>query len=183
MNLYRGNNIAGALFSPCEKYRYALWRRWHEQFVPPQMVAFVGLNPSTATESDDDPTVTRCIRFAKAWGFDGMYMLNLFAYRATKPKDMKAQEEPVGEGNDLALADCASLCQTVVCAWGTHGKYLKRSKGVLDEGLLGPRLHAMGLNADGSPAHPLFLKKDLKPRLWYWQDGLLAQDLPFTEAA
>ena len=83
----------GARFSESRTHRYALWRIW-EKGAP--MVMFVGLNPSTADETQDDPTIRRCIDFAKRWGYGGLYMLNIFAFRATNPKDMKAAADPVG---------------------------------------------------------------------------------------
>ena len=85
---------SGAIFSECKKYRYLLWRKWgkspHSKYV-----MFVGLNPSTADESIDDPTIRRCICFAKDWGYDGLFMANLFAYRATYPVDMFKFAEPI----------------------------------------------------------------------------------------
>ena len=80
-----------AQLSTCRKYRYALWRTWDE--AKPQ-VMIIGLNPSTADETKDDPTITRCINFAKAWGYGGVCMANLFAYRATAPSDVKASIDP-----------------------------------------------------------------------------------------
>lgn len=98
---------SGAEFSPCRVWRYALWRRW-DFGSRCNMVAFVGLNPSTADESLDDATIRRCINFAKSWGYDGMYMLNAYAFRATDPRDMKAFHEPIGKDNDCTIARISS---------------------------------------------------------------------------
>ena len=92
----------GARFSVDRKYRYALWRHWNGN-KERNYVAFVGLNPSTADEKTDDPTIRRCMGFARSWGFNGIWMINAFAFRATKPKDMKAAIDPIGPDNDYAI--------------------------------------------------------------------------------
>ncbi len=84
-----------AHLSICRRYRYALLRRWGEG----KNAMFIGLNPSTADETADDPTIRRCVSFAKAWGFGGLCMANLFAYRATNPADMLMQADPIGPDN------------------------------------------------------------------------------------
>ena len=86
-----------AKLSECRKYRFALWRTWDDS---KPYVMFVGLNPSTADETTDDPTLTRCINYAKSWGFGGVCMANIFAYRATEPNDMKAATDPIGSENN-----------------------------------------------------------------------------------
>ena len=86
-----------AKFSACRKYRYALWRTWDES---KPNVMIIGLNPSTADENENDPTITRCINFAKSWGYGGVCVTNLFAYCATVPSDMKASNDPIGSEND-----------------------------------------------------------------------------------
>ncbi|HEC24975.1 MAG TPA: DUF1643 domain-containing protein, partial [bacterium] len=86
-----------ANLSECRKYRYALWRTWDE-LKPCAM--FIGLNPSTADETEDDPTIKRCINYSKDWGYGGLCMVNLFAFRATSPSDMRASIEPIGSDND-----------------------------------------------------------------------------------
>jgi hypothetical protein len=86
-----------AKFSACRKYRYALWRTWDES---KPNVMIIGLNPSTADENENDPTITRCINFAKSWGYGGVCVTNLFAYCATVPSDMKESNDPIGSEND-----------------------------------------------------------------------------------
>lgn len=199
----RGNRESGAIFSDCEKYRYVLWRVWNKDLLTPnpRMVSFVGLNPSTADEHHNDPTVTRCINYAKAWGYDGMYMLNLFAYRATDPREMKAQEYPesepgIGRSRNYAALrryGTSPLSELTVACWGVHGHIketwnkLEEIRGfhdliVANQLLRGANLHALGLTKDGHPKHPLYLKSNLRPRLWYVKEGLLGNELPFTEA-
>lgn len=149
-----------AIFSQCGRYRYALGRIWDSHS---QHVAFVGLNPSTADERVDDPTIRRCIAFARAWGFGGIQVLNLFAYRATRPADMLCQQDPVGPDNDHHLATRARSAALVVAAWGTLGTHLARDRAV--RALL-PNLHCLRLTKHGHPAHPLYLPAHLRPVPW-----------------
>jgi len=148
-----------ATFSVCRTYRYDLWRWWG----PGPYCMFIGLNPSTADEMDDDPTVRRCVAFARAWGYGALCMTNLFAYRATDPADMKKAVSPVGWRNDYCLRDRASGAGVVVAAWGVHGTHKGRDQSVR---LIMPRLHYLRLTKDGHPAHPLYLPKTLRPALW-----------------
>ncbi len=150
----------GATISPCLKYRYELHRKWSDGG---KYVAFIGLNPSTADANKDDPTIRRCIGFAKAWKFKGLIMANLFAYRATDPKDMKAASDPVGIDNNIFLDRVARDAGLVIAAWGVHGTHLGRDQEVRK---LLPRLHHLGLTKDGHPKHPLYLKGDTVPTLW-----------------
>lgn len=153
----RHGKPSGADFSPCRKWRYVLWRQWG---AGDRFVSFIGLNPSTADETKNDPTVTRCINYAKRWGFDGMYMLNIFAYRATDPRDMKAVPDPVGPGNDAALLEYWARSEITVAAWGVHGAYRDRAASVRRR-IAG--LHCLGITKDGNPKHPLYLKSELRP--------------------
>lgn len=121
---------------------------------------FVGLNPSTADETQDDPTIRRCIAFAKDWGYAGLCMTNLFAFRATDPKDMKAAAEPTGSENDMHLKALAEGAGVIVAAWGANGTYKGRDAEVRR---LLPALHYLALTKDGHPGHPLYLRKTLTP--------------------
>jgi hypothetical protein len=152
--------FTGATWSPDRKHRYTLWRTWDTK---KPYVMFIGLNPSTADEVSDDNTVRRCINYAKDWGYGALCMTNIFAYRATDPKVMKAQEDPVGEENDKSLIECAKDAGVIIAAWGTHGSYLGRNDEVIR--LLG-KLYCLKKTKDGHPGHPLYLKKDLKPVLF-----------------
>lgn len=124
---------------------------------------FVGLNPSTADETNDDPTIRRCIAFAKSWGHEALCMTNLYAFRATDPNDMFAAKEPIGAQNDSFLRDMASRAGIVIAAWGVHGAH--RGRGTAVQKMLSP-LHVLKLTKDGHPSHPLYLKKDLQPFPW-----------------
>jgi hypothetical protein len=151
---------SGATFSPCRKYRYKLWRIWDDSL---PMVAFIGLNPSTADETKNDPTITRCINYAKKWGYGGMYMMNIFAFRATDPNVMKAEKRPIGPENDYHLYDIAKSVESVVCSWGNHGSHADRSEFVTSRLFDDMKLHCLGTNKSGEPKHPLYLKADLEP--------------------
>ncbi len=153
-----------AKLSRCRKYRYALWRTWDESL---PYVMFVGLNPSTAAEKTDDPTLTRCINFAKFWGYGGVCMANLFAFRATAPSVMKSADNPVGQLNNKWLKQLAQEAGLVVAAWGNDGVYLGRSQKVVK---MIPDLHCLKMNKSGEPAHPLYQKADRKPILMCDED-------------
>jgi len=146
----------GATFSQDRNYRYSLWRRW-EHNAP--YVLFVGLNPSTANENEDDPTIRRCKRFAADWGFGAIYMANLFALRATDPKDMLAHDKPEGVDNDKTLQKLARGAGVIVCAWGAHGGHKGRDEYVARL-LEAYELKCLGVTKAGKPRHPLYIKAD-----------------------
>lgn len=123
---------------------------------------FVGLNPSTADETNDDPTLTRCMNFAKLWGYGGVCMANLFAFRATEPNDMKLAKNPIGPLNNKWLKSLAKDAGIVVAAWGNDGVFLNRSIEVV--GFM-PEMYCLKLNKSGEPAHPLYQAAKLKPVL------------------
>jgi hypothetical protein len=170
---YIGDGPNGATFSEDRSHRWSLWRRWEAGCSLGRMLPFIGLNPSTADESLDDPTVRRCISFAHAWNYGGMVMLNIFAFRATDPKDMKSAAHPIGPSNDHALLEVSKACGRVICCWGTHGAYMNRGEEVVH--LLGkkdiPFFH-LGLTKDGHPKHPLYLLASTQPALWRPGDAL-----------
>ena len=148
-----------AELSDCRKYRYTLWRTWDDA---KKSVMFIGLNPSTADEENDDPTLIRCMNFAKSWGYGSVCMTNLFAYRATDPNDMKGAVNPIGFNNNKWLSQMAKEVDLVIAAWGNDGSFLKRSNEVK---ALFPKLHCLKMNKSGEPAHPLYLQSKLKPIL------------------
>jgi len=149
----------GADISPCGRYRYTLWRKWG----PGGTCMFVGLNPSTADATLDDPTIRRCVAFARMWGYGGLMMTNLFAWRATDPHDMLAAEDPVGPDNDQTLRACWLNAAITVAAWGTHGTH--QGRGAHVRAML-PALHCLRLTKDRHPGHPLYLPKNLPPLAW-----------------
>ncbi|MDT8409435.1 MAG: DUF1643 domain-containing protein [Wenzhouxiangellaceae bacterium] len=152
---------SGAHFSRCRQFRYALWREWN---VDQPSVLMIGLNPSTADARRNDPTIRRCIGYARDWGYGGLWMLNLFAYRATYPADLKAATDPIGPRNDEWIRRVARKMQGVVAVWGNDGAFMERSSRVCS--MLGNRLEVIRVNAGGEPAHPLYLPNGLKPVKW-----------------
>lgn len=149
-----------ALYSPCERYRYGLERRWADG----DAILFVMLNPSTATELRNDPTIERCERRARAMGAGTLLIANLFAYRATQPTDLKAAPEPVGAGNDTLLAAWHDRANMTIAAWGVHGAFGGRNSEVL--ALLKGPLHHLGLTKAGHPRHPLYVAYATQPERW-----------------
>lgn len=141
----------GAVLSPDRVYRYKLWRRWG----PGPMVMWIGLNPSTADEHMDDPTIRRMISFARAWGFDALTTCNLFGLVSPHPDDLKTAHNPLGD-NDGHLRQVANAADTIVCCWGAFDVG-SRARDVVRL-LYGHELHCLGTNQDGSPKHPLYLK-------------------------
>lgn len=159
----KGDALSEAVYSDCETYRYLLTRVWD----PGPKALFVMLNPSTATEVQNDPTVERCERRARALGFGAFRVTNIFAYRATDPKVMRAAANPVGPGNDAAILASVGWADSIVCAWGNHGLHLDRGEKV--EALLrgaGARLTHLGLTGQSQPRHPLYVGYDQQPQPW-----------------
>ena len=145
-----------AIFSDCRKYRYALSRTWNGK---KKTILFIGLNPSTADEKIDDPTIRRCINYAQNWGYGSLLMVNLFAYRVTLPSELKNVKNPIGNDNDLHILELSKKADLTVAAWGNEGFLLNRDKVVKK---LIPNLMCLKINKSGQPAHPLYQKKDLK---------------------
>jgi hypothetical protein len=146
-------------------YRYTLWRRWS---AGDRYVNFIGLNPSTADESADDPTSRKLVKFARLWGFDALCITNLFAYRATSPRDMMSAADPIGYGNDRRLSEIAKDASLIVCAWGRDGAFSGRGAAVKR------LLSKFDLNylriTQGQPWHPLYLPDNTKPSRWLRRD-------------
>jgi hypothetical protein len=147
----------GAIFDVTARYRYSLWRAW-SPYHP--RIAFILLNPSTADEHKNDPTIRRCIGFARAWNFGSMEVVNLFAYRATDHRELFIANEPIGTENNRFLMQAIERCSTIVLGWGTRGTFLSRDRQVMS--LLARRtdLYCLGITQNGQPRHPLYLKGD-----------------------
>lgn len=160
----KGDATSVAEYSACERYRYTLTRVWDPHG---QRALFIMLNPSTATEVQNDPTVERCERRARALGFGAFRVLNIFAYRATDPRDMRRAADPVGPDNDAAILGSLDWADRIICAWGTHGAHLDRGPSV-EKSLreAGAELHHLGLSKDGHPKHPLYIGYAVQPTLW-----------------
>ncbi|MGC8203345.1 DUF1643 domain-containing protein [Aliiroseovarius sp. PTFE2010] len=160
----KGDAHSTAIYSDCENYRYALTRIWDPDG---RRALFIMLNPSTATEVQNDPTVERCERRARALGFGGFRVTNIFAWRDTDPRKMRAAADPIGPQNDQTIVESVPLADQVICAWGTHGAHLERGPHV--ERLLrqtGAPLFHLGLSKAGHPKHPLYIAYAEQPREW-----------------
>lgn len=160
----KGDAASVAVYSDCEAYRYSLTRVWDETG---EKGLFIMLNPSTATEVQNDPTVERCERRSRALGYGAFRVLNIFAYRATDPRDMRRAEDPVGPENDAVLLQGLDWADRVICAWGTHGEHLGRGPEVaaLLKGTGRELLH-LGLSKAGHPKHPLYIGYKVQPQVW-----------------
>lgn len=154
---------SAAGFSADRRHRSWLERRWDEKpFGAGDHAAFIGMNPSTADETADDPTVQGCMARARAWGYGACVMLNAFAYRATDKSRLLETPDPIGPDNDAAILRFAASAGVVVAAWGQPPRPL-RGRGAEIAAMLaraGIALHCFAVNADGSPKHPLYVRRD-----------------------
>lgn len=150
MNTLFTSEVSGAEFSEDRKYRYALWRIWDES---KPKIMFIGLNPSTASENMDDPTIRRVKRFARDWGYGGVFMCNLFAFVTAYPEELKSCDDPLGS-NDFWLNRYKKNVAHVLFAWGSFKEAEERAKQV--EGMF-PEAVCLGFNKNGSPKHPLYV--------------------------
>lgn len=157
---------AGATFSPDRRYRYVLHRSWEPAV---ESLLFIMLNPSTADENMDDPTIRRCMGFAHAWGFGGVIVRNLYALRATKPKHLWEADDPVGPDNDEGLWVGLQWAPRVIAAWGANAKpdrvarFWELAAPRVDERTGWGPIEALRLTKGGSPAHPLYVPGNVKP--------------------
>lgn len=163
------NESKGAEFSPCRKWRYALWRFWEDD-PEGDIMGCIGLNPSVANEHVPDPTLKRVVNFAQQWGYSGVYMLNAFAFVTSYPTEMKAAHkagiDPVGPDNNAKLVEYAAKCEIVVAAWGNDGAWLDRDVDVINLPGIREKLFYLKLTAACQPNHPLYLPKTTKPKKW-----------------
>lgn len=157
---------AGATFSADGRYRYALERRWD---VGPTLL-FIMLNPSTAGATDDDPTIRRCVGFAKRWGYAKLLVGNLYALRATDPVELLKADDPIGPENDAALERLAGeVTRRAIVAWGTNcaidPERVRRVYEILRAANL--QIDCLRRTANGSPGHPLYVRRDADPTPWH----------------
>ncbi|WP_048800948.1 DUF1643 domain-containing protein [Streptococcus constellatus] len=146
-----------AIISKDKIYRYKLSRTWDST---KPTILFIGLNPSIADENIDDPTITRCINFAKDWGYGTLLMANLFAFRSTYPKDIYLIDDPIGKDNDHYLLECVTQSDLIVACWGNNGTYMNREKVITE---LVPNLYCLQKNKNGTPHHPLRPPRNIHP--------------------
>ena len=162
--------IESAVIDSTEKYRYLLTRIWDEDL---PLAVFIMLNPSTADAEHDDPTIRRCIGFAKDWGYGGIKVVNVFAYRATNPKELLNVIDPIGPDNYKYIKNAVANAGIVVAAWGAT--YLKNRQAYKDAintirnaGI--DKIYCLGTTNSGHPRHPLYVRGDTKPE-WEVQNG------------
>lgn len=154
----------GATFSPCRRYRYALWRIWDKS---KPACLFLMLNPSTADEITNDKTVERCERRARMTGFGGLRVANIFAFRSTDPAALYSEADPIGPENNRHILEAASVSGLIVCGWGTHGNLNNRGEAVRQMiSAAGAQPHYLALNQDGTPRHPLYVGYKHQPQPW-----------------
>lgn len=147
-----------AVISSDGLYRYVLSRRWG---LEGRRVAFIGLNPSTADATLDDPTIRRCVGFAKAWGGTSLLMVNLFGFRSTAPAALRQVVDPIGPENDLWLDRVVAGADLVVAAWGNHGVLLNRAEFIRQR--FSGKLQALAITKSGMPKHPLYIAASASP--------------------
>lgn len=176
---------AGARISKCGEFRYLLWREWRgthdpknwrwlgakdgagEEMGDPKSCLFVMLNPSTADGEKDDATIRRCVGYAKLWKYERLEVVNLFAYRATKPRDVlarqNAREEIIGFDNSTLIARAGSEAGLIVCAWGANATALDPTNDHIEtvRGWIGDKpMFALGFTKQKQPRHPLYAPLD-----------------------
>ena len=156
--------LATATFDSTRRFRFRLSRVWDES--APRCV-FAMLNPSTADALVLDPTVRRCVGFAKRWGFGALEVTNVFALRSSDPKALYTEPDPVGVGNDEALVAAAKAADLVIAAWGVHAVLHAREEHVRQLfAEAGIDLSYLRLTKDGHPGHPLYVPADTPPSRW-----------------
>lgn len=163
-------NGFGAVFSRCGTWRYLLWRAADPRG---KFVGIGMLNPSQADETRDDPTIRQARARGRQAGLSSLMVWNLFAFRATFPRDLKRTLDPVGPDNDAAIAMALALSSRTILAWGNHGEHLGRDRVVLAQ-CRGSDLAVLGLTGTGQPRHPLYLPKGTRLRRW-WKEDLPSQ--------
>jgi hypothetical protein len=154
--------LKGAHFSPCREYRYALWRKWDNRL---PLIMFIGLNPSTANENDDDPTIRRVVDFAKRWAYGGVYMMNCFPLVSTKPARLKefynSDEHSMQDIENMRwLLNISKRCNDIIFAWGNFKEAKERGQALA---CYFKNARALQINKNGTPKHPLYVPGDIIP--------------------
>jgi hypothetical protein len=161
---------AGAVISPCTRYRYRLWRYWSGG---DGICCFIMLNPSTADGERNDPTIRRCIDFARSWGFAGIEVVNLFAWRCTDPKELYklADAQRIGPDNDAFIQNAATISRLMLAAWSAERVAVDRGRDVIQLVTRHADLHCLVLTGQKRPHHPLYLPRSTAPRIWHPRTG------------
>lgn len=143
-----------AVLSPDGRYRYWLARTWDDG----PRVCWVMLNPSTADASIDDPTIRRCIRFSRDWGYAGLVVVNLFAWRSTDPRELRTASDPVGPQNWAWIRSSMEKSERTVAAWGAGVEPVAHLRDQVENG--DEQVWCLGTTKDGHPRHPLYVRAD-----------------------
>jgi hypothetical protein len=159
--------IRTAELNPERTYRYLLGRQWNHGL---NLLTFIMLNPSTADENVDDPTIRRCIGYGQALNFDGLYIVNLFAYRSKNPGDLLKVPDPIGNpNNDYWIKFAIMHSSLVIAAWGSSEPMIRqntRFRKYEVEKLVNKDIYCLRFNRDGNPSHPLMLPNGLQPKIY-----------------
>lgn len=150
----------GAEIDRAGAYRYSLWREWN---LDAPRISFVMLNPSTADATVNDPTIRRCISFAQSWGYGSLEVVNLFAYRTTKPNTLRRAVDPIGPENDRYLLAARQRAQTIILAWGNWGILHSRNRAVTSLFFVQRNIYCLGITQAGQPRHPLYVRGNMTP--------------------
>jgi hypothetical protein len=153
----RGGMKKYAIISQDNKYRYQLSRIWDEE---KPKILFIMLNPSTADANVDDPTIRRVVNFAKSWGYGGVFVGNLYAFRSTDPKGLTYTDNPIGQDNIQHIKSLIGLTERVIYGWGNNQK----EPDWLCNLVYTP--YCIDISKKGIPKHPLYLKSELQPKLY-----------------
>jgi hypothetical protein len=161
-DLFTADAPSWATLSTCGTYRYLLGRRWGTG----APILWVCLNPSTADADVPDPTVTRIKGFSRSWGYGAFELVNLFAYRATRPNALRGATAIVGPGNDAAITAAAVRSMRVVVAWGNPGAAVPDRVAEVVALLPDPIWQLGTLTQLGQPRHPLYLPASIERQVW-----------------
>lgn len=149
------NITSNAVFSECRRYRYILWRGWAPHL---PRIMFIGLNPSTANEHKDDPTIRNVKKLATNWGYGGVYMCNLYAYVTPHPEELMECDDPIAN-NDVWLRETAAKCSSICFAWGNF-RYAQMNDRAAIVAAMFEHAVCCGVNQNGTPSHPLYIPAD-----------------------
>ena len=159
-----GERVSEAVYSECEKYRYALTRVWNSEG---KRLLYVMLNPSKATERANDPTIERCERRARALGYGAFRACNLFGLRETDPGKLKRARHPEGPDNRAQIKAAIDWADDVLCAWGVHGVHRNQAEKLMPTFRKSTKpCLVLGLTKDGHPRHPLYIAYKNQPFFW-----------------
>lgn len=160
-DLFQDGIYRSAIISPCGQYRYSLVRQWDK--AKPHL-PFVLLNPSTADAKQDDPTIRRCMSFARREGCGGIVVVNLYAFRTKDPKRLRGVADPVGPFNKQVIRDAAAVAAEsgvpIICAWGANDITQAAGGALAEAREAGAKIMCLGKTAKGYPRHPLYVRGD-----------------------